>query len=118
MFYIFCSQCLWIISAYEDFDNPLTISSIPRITLTIDHINMDCNKNFVFVYDGIPPFLIHETPSGVKSRILAAFCGKGVTAGGMMVEASSGYMTVYTSENWNHSEQVFTAVFEVCNQQS
>ena len=54
-------------------------------------------QDFVYVYDGIPSFMIGSQSS--SSRLLAVYCGYGFEQA-HSVQATSGALTVYFEGKW------------------
>ncbi|XP_067001504.2 multiple epidermal growth factor-like domains protein 8 [Anabrus simplex] len=105
-------ECLWIVSPYDMQNKSLTqesTSSLIQFTIH-DDININCEENSVYVYDGLPDFVSSNT--GHQSHVLGIFCSMD-TQYPATVEAKSGVLTVYykqgdLSEGFNSSYTVLT----------
>ncbi|XP_063223363.1 multiple epidermal growth factor-like domains protein 8 [Bacillus rossius redtenbacheri] len=101
-------ECLWIINPFGiNITSPQdSASSIIQLTIHKD-INVSCQENSVYVYDGLPAFV---SATSHQTHLLGVFC----TADSkypVTVEAKSGTMTVFykqgdLSEGFNASYTV------------
>lgn len=114
-------SCLWILSVFDDFDAELVITrktrsirSSERIRLTVDRdINIPCNENAVYVYDGFPEFMVSKSsPQWSMGNLLGRFCDAS-SFQDMTVEAVSGFMTIYYEKTY--PQHGFNATFSVSN---
>ncbi|XP_078064437.1 multiple epidermal growth factor-like domains protein 8 [Mustelus asterias] len=96
------AYCLWVLSTSDSLESCQEVSSCPVVSLTIrPDIRMKCGQNYVYVFDGIPEFLmdshlgsaIHADP-----KLVGAFCGNGRDQP-ITVDAISGVLTVYLEAN-------------------
>lgn len=88
-------ECLWIITSDdEDLSSNLMIPTVPSvIQFTInDDINVSCQENGVYVYDGLPDFI--SSTSSHQSQLLGVYCSES-TDYPISVEAKSGILTVH-----------------------
>ena len=117
------ASCLWVISSLSNSSHdvvyglsPPPVKSRGHITLTFQEIHINCLTDHVVVYDGLPSFLLGQSPSvSVKSFYkLGSFCGwnaaklKSVTAvlGNMVV-------VIKANLNTNALSKGFSAKFDV-----
>ncbi|XP_026667029.1 multiple epidermal growth factor-like domains protein 8 isoform X3 [Ceratina calcarata] len=87
-------ECLWIVSPKTDLssDNMLLgTQSVIQFTIH-DDINVSCQENSVYVYDGLPEFVSSSTSH--QSQLLGAYCTES-TDYPVTVEAKSGFLTVH-----------------------
>lgn len=106
-------ECLWIVSPFDVQNKSVTPhtsqSSVVQFTIH-DDINVSCQENSIYVYDGLPDFM---SPSGNhQNHVLGVFCSAD-TEYPVTVEAKSGILTVYykqadLSEGFNASYTVMT----------
>lgn len=68
-----------------------TIQSVIQFTIH-DDINVSCQENSVYVYDGLPAFV--STTSSHQSQLLGVYCTES-TDYPVTVEAKSGFLTVH-----------------------
>ncbi|XP_070550058.1 multiple epidermal growth factor-like domains protein 8 [Ptychodera flava] len=110
------AYCLWIISVFDNITAPTLIHPVPTISMTIeDTINLECQKDHVYVYDGIPDSISGGFSSGQSDwKQLGAFCGQGLQEE-VTVEAMSGSMTVVFEGNVaeTSTSDGFTATYTV-----
>ncbi|KAG1714971.1 Multiple epidermal growth factor-like domains protein 8 [Nymphon striatum] len=102
-------SCLWILSVFDNFDTEnLVISrksrsvrSTESIRLTINgDINVPCDENGVYVYDGFPDFMINQSShQRYMGKLLGRFCERS-NLQDIIVEAMSGFMTVYYEQTY------------------
>ncbi|GLH01298.1 Laminin subunit alpha [Gryllus bimaculatus] len=105
-------ECLWIVKPNGSQNKSLNSdgsSSIIQFTIH-DDINVSCQENSVYVYDGLPEFVSSNT--GHQSHVLGIFCSMD-TNYPVTVEAKSGTLTVYYkqgdfAEGFNASYSVLT----------
>lgn len=99
-------ECLWIINSQNARTHAIGI-----IQFTIHNdINVDCQKNSVYVYDGLPDFV--SSTKGYQSEMLGVYCSDSANYP-VTVEANSGYLTVHykqldDNEGFNASYVVLT----------
>uniref|UniRef100_A0A0C9R7G4 Megf8_0 protein n=1 Tax=Fopius arisanus TaxID=64838 RepID=A0A0C9R7G4_9HYME len=90
-------ECLWIVSPKSGFSsaNPptssLTTQSVIQFSIH-DDINVSCQENSVYVYDGLPDFV--SSTSSHQSQLLGVYCTES-TDYPVTVEAKSGILTVH-----------------------
>ncbi|XP_043511947.1 multiple epidermal growth factor-like domains protein 8 isoform X2 [Frieseomelitta varia] len=87
-------ECLWIVSPKTDLssDNMLSgTQSVIQFTIH-DDINVSCQENSVYVYDGLPEFVSSSTSH--QSQLLGVYCTES-TDYPVTVEAKSGFLTVH-----------------------
>lgn len=87
-------ECLWIISPETDLSLDATtpaVQSVIQFTLH-DDINVSCQENSVYVYDGLPEFV--SSTDGHQSQLLGVYCTES-TNYPLTVEAKSGFLTVH-----------------------
>lgn len=87
-------ECLWIVSPKTDLssDNMLIgIQNVIQFTIH-DDINVSCQENSVYVYDGLPEFVSSVTSH--QSQLLGVYCTES-TDYPVTVEAKSGFLTVH-----------------------
>lgn len=75
------ASCLWLISSLSNTSHEVVYGPSPPpkesrglITLTFTEIQISCLTDHVDVYDGLPPFLLGQSPSGKAFRKLGSFC--------------------------------------------
>ncbi|GCB82731.1 hypothetical protein scyTo_0021714 [Scyliorhinus torazame] len=75
------AYCLWVLSTSDSLDSCQGKSSCPVISLTIrPDIRMKCGQNYVYVFDGIPEFLMDthlDSAIHADPNLIGAFCGNG-----------------------------------------
>ncbi|XP_067832979.1 multiple epidermal growth factor-like domains protein 8 [Heptranchias perlo] len=116
------AYCLWVLSTSESLQSCQTKTICPVISLTIRaDIRIKCGQNYVYVFDGIPEFLIDSRPdSSIYSdpNLMGAFCGNGRDRP-ITVEAVSGVLTVYFEANISQAVGLpmegFNAIYTVNN---
>ncbi|XP_046588912.1 multiple epidermal growth factor-like domains protein 8 isoform X1 [Neodiprion lecontei] len=105
-------ECLWIVSPASglspDTMTP-SIQSVIQFTLH-DDIDISCQENSVYVYDGLPDFV--STTTSHQSQLLGVYCTES-TNYPVTVEAKSGFLTVHYKqlddvEGFNASYVVMT----------
>ncbi|XP_076755978.1 multiple EGF like domains 8 [Xylocopa sonorina] len=87
-------ECLWIVSPKTDLSSDnmfLGIQSVVQFTIH-DDINVSCQENGVYVYDGLPEF-VSSSPNH-QSQLLGVYCTES-TDYPVTVEAKSGFLTVH-----------------------
>ncbi|XP_028050046.1 multiple epidermal growth factor-like domains protein 8 isoform X7 [Monomorium pharaonis] len=86
-------ECLWIVSPETDLslDAISAIQSVIQFTIH-DDINVSCQENSVYVYDGLPEFV--SSTGGHQSQLLGVYCTES-TDYPVTVEAKSGFLTVH-----------------------
>ncbi|KYM76277.1 Multiple epidermal growth factor-like domains protein 8 [Atta colombica] len=87
-------ECLWIVGPETELSLDATIPTIQSvIQFTIhDDINVSCQENSVYVYDGLPEFV--SSTGGHQSQLLGVYCTES-TNYPVTVEAKSGFLTVH-----------------------
>ncbi|XP_046832865.1 multiple epidermal growth factor-like domains protein 8 isoform X2 [Vespa crabro] len=87
-------ECLWIVSPNSDLSPNTTTSGIQSvIQFTIqDDINISCQENSVYVYDGLPEFV--SSSSNHQNQLVGVYCTES-TDYPVTVEARSGFLTVH-----------------------
>ncbi|XP_072325193.1 multiple epidermal growth factor-like domains protein 8 isoform X2 [Scyliorhinus torazame] len=116
------AYCLWVLSTSDSLDSCQGKSSCPVISLTIrPDIRMKCGQNYVYVFDGIPEFLMDthlDSAIHADPNLIGAFCGNGWDQP-IRVDAISGVLTVYLEGNISVSAgiafQGFNATYTVEN---
>lgn len=105
-------ECLWIVTPKSGLFSDSMMSGVQSvIQFTIhDDINVSCQENSVYVYDGLPNFV--STTSSHQSQLLGVYCSES-TNYPVTVEAKSGYLTVHYKqlneiEGFNASYAVMT----------
>lgn len=105
-------ECLWIVSPETNLSSDATTPAIQSvIQFTIhDDINVSCQENSVYVYDGLPEFV--SSTGGHQSQLLGVYCTES-TDYPVTVEARSGFLTVHYKqldevEGFNASYVVMT----------
>ncbi|XP_058808805.1 multiple epidermal growth factor-like domains protein 8 isoform X2 [Phymastichus coffea] len=105
-------ECLWIISPKTGLSSDTMTASVQSvIQFTIhDDINVSCQENSVYVYDGLPDFV--SSTSSHQSQLLGVYCTES-TDYPVTVEARSGFLTVHYKqldevEGFNASYVVMT----------
>ncbi|XP_015608730.1 multiple epidermal growth factor-like domains protein 8 isoform X2 [Cephus cinctus] len=105
-------ECLWIISPETGLSlDTMTPSIQSVIQFTIhDDINIRCQENSVYVYDGLPEFVSSTTSH--QNQLLGVYCTES-TNYPVTVEAKSGFLTVHYKqldevEGFNASYVVMT----------
>ncbi|XP_043275705.1 multiple epidermal growth factor-like domains protein 8 isoform X2 [Venturia canescens] len=105
-------ECLWIVSPKTGLSPDTMTPSIQSvIQFTIhDDINISCQENSVYVYDGLPEFVSSTTSH--QSQLLGVYCTES-TNYPVTVEAKSGFLTVHYKqldevEGFNASYAVMT----------
>ncbi|XP_023245420.1 multiple epidermal growth factor-like domains protein 8 [Copidosoma floridanum] len=105
-------ECLWIVSPEKGLSSDTMTPSIQSvIQFTIhDDINVSCQENSVYVYDGLPAFV--STTTSHQSQLLGVYCTES-TDYPVTVEAKSGFLTVHYKqldevEGFNASYVVMT----------
>ncbi|GFO00125.1 multiple epidermal growth factor domains 8-like protein, partial [Plakobranchus ocellatus] len=84
--------CLWIITTFPDVNySPRFDEPVPTFVVNVRG-DVECGKNAVYVYDGIPEFI--SASESAVSRELGAFCGSDEKHG-MTVYATSGIVTIF-----------------------
>ncbi|KAK0091776.1 hypothetical protein PV326_002712 [Microctonus aethiopoides] len=87
-------ECLWIVrpksEVITDTMTPV-IQSVIQFTIH-DDINVSCQENSVYVYDGLPDFV--SSTSSHQSQLLGVYCTES-TNYPVTVEARSGILTVH-----------------------
>lgn len=87
-------ECLWIVSPKlvlsPDTMTP-SVQSVIQFTIHED-INVSCQENGVYVYDGLPEFVSSTTSH--QSQLLGVYCTES-TNYPITVEAKSGFLTVH-----------------------
>ncbi|XP_076283094.1 multiple EGF like domains 8 isoform X4 [Lasioglossum baleicum] len=87
-------ECLWIVSPKTDLSSDTMLSgpqSVIQFTIH-DDINVSCQENSVYVYDGLPEFVSSTTSH--QSQLLGVYCTES-TDYPVTVEAKSGFLTVH-----------------------
>lgn len=105
-------ECLWIVSPNSGLSLDAvvpTVESVIQFTMH-DDININCQENNVYVYDGLPDFV--SSTSSHQSQTLGVYCA-GSTNYPVKVEAKSGFLTVHykqldRDEGFNASYVVMT----------
>ncbi|PSN57394.1 Multiple epidermal growth factor-like domains protein 8 [Blattella germanica] len=102
-------ECLWIVSPYDLQNKSTSHDSIVQFTIHED-VNISCQENSVYVYDGLPDFV--STTNSHQSHVLGVFCSVD-TKYPVTVEAKSGILTVYykqgdLTEGFNASYKVLS----------
>ncbi|XP_015121638.1 multiple epidermal growth factor-like domains protein 8 [Diachasma alloeum] len=89
-------ECLWIVSPKSGLSSanaPASTVTQSVIQFTIhDDINVSCQENSVYVYDGLPDFV--SSTSSHQSQLLGVYCTES-TDYPVTVEAKSGILTVH-----------------------
>ncbi|XP_076675325.1 multiple EGF like domains 8 isoform X4 [Andrena cerasifolii] len=87
-------ECLWIVSPKTDLSSDTMLSGAQSvIQFTIhDDINVSCQENSVYVYDGLPEFVSSSTSH--QSQLLGVYCTES-TDYPVTVEAKSGFLTIH-----------------------
>ncbi|XP_066597515.1 multiple epidermal growth factor-like domains protein 8 isoform X2 [Prorops nasuta] len=105
-------ECLWIVSPNTNLSSDAMtpdIQSVIQFTIHND-INVSCQENSVYVYDGLPEFVSSSTSH--QSQLLGVYCTES-TNYPVTVEAKSGFLTVHYKqldefEGFNASYVVMT----------
>ncbi|KAJ4443468.1 hypothetical protein ANN_05140, partial [Periplaneta americana] len=102
-------ECLWIVTPYDLHNKSIPHDSTVQFTIHED-INISCQENSVYVYDGLPDFV--SATNSHQSHVLGVFCSVD-TKYPVTVEAKSGVLTVYykqgdLSEGFNASYKVLS----------
>ncbi|XP_012063821.1 PREDICTED: multiple epidermal growth factor-like domains protein 8 [Atta cephalotes] len=87
-------ECLWIVGPETELSldaTTPTIQSVIQFTIH-DDINVSCQENSVYVYDGLPEFV--SSTGGHQSQLLGVYCTES-TNYPVTVEAKSGFLTVH-----------------------
>ena len=114
--------CIWQISTKDD-PSPKSpaISGGSKITFEITALNVECNEQYVYVYENTPSFLTGEGATSESSmnsdnhqrdKILGAFCGNHSPRHKRVVEAES-TITVVFKANITQGNQFFNAKISV-----
>ncbi|XP_026680192.1 multiple epidermal growth factor-like domains protein 8 [Diaphorina citri] len=103
-------ECLWIIGQSLD-SNSTAPADIILLRLQPD-INVPCNENAVYIYDGLPDF-VTSVGGTHQSTTLGVFCTEDMHRGYEVLEAKSGVMTIHykqgkPSEGFNATYQIFS----------
>ncbi|XP_050462738.1 multiple epidermal growth factor-like domains protein 8 [Cataglyphis hispanica] len=104
-------ECLWIVSPETNLSSDATTPAIQSVLqFTIHDINVSCQENSVYVYDGLPEFV--SSTGGHQSQLLGVYCTES-TDYPVTVEAKSGFLTVHYKqldevEGFNASYVVMT----------
>ena len=105
-------ECLWIVSPKTGLSPDTMTPSIQSVVqFTIhDDIDVSCQENSVYVYDGLPEFVSSTTSH--QSQLLGVYCTES-TNYPVTVEAKSGFLTVHYKqldgiEGFNASYVVMT----------
>ncbi|XP_075250628.1 multiple epidermal growth factor-like domains protein 8 isoform X4 [Convolutriloba macropyga] len=117
--------CIWQISTKDD-PSPKSpaISGGSKITFEITAMNVECNHQYVYVYENTPSFLTGEggtsdssmnTDNHQRDKILGAFCGRHSHGHKRVVEAES-TITVVFKANVTEGDQFFNAKITVHKQ--
>lgn len=107
-------HCLWILTtlpenrtthggtlALQERGPPLELTLLPDL-------RAPCPENHVYIYSGVPPFVLAGQDGG-DSSLLGAFCGSNLTAPVSLV-STSGWLSVYFRRGWP-PPQGFSATF-------
>ncbi|XP_023314938.1 multiple epidermal growth factor-like domains protein 8 isoform X2 [Trichogramma pretiosum] len=95
-------ECLWIVTPKTDLSSKSMTPSAPQsvIQFTIhDDINVSCQENSVYVYDGLPGFV--SSSNGHQSQLIGVYCTES-TDYPVTVEAKSGFLTVHYKQLYEH----------------
>ncbi|GFG35976.1 hypothetical protein Cfor_03559, partial [Coptotermes formosanus] len=84
-------ECLWIVTPYDMHNKSIPHDCTIQFTIHED-INVSCQENSVYVYDGLPDFV--SATNSHQSHVLGVFCSVD-TKYPVTVEAKSGVLTVY-----------------------
>eukprot|EP00057_Strongylocentrotus_purpuratus_P007268 XP_011661742.1 PREDICTED: multiple epidermal growth factor-like domains protein 8 [Strongylocentrotus purpuratus] len=107
--------CLWVLTTFGSLVQASgALSSPGAITLTVDTLDVECGRDYVHVYDGIPEHLWENFGVSVASQEIGAFCGHSSSAA-IRTTAYSGVMTIAFQANVSATSptQGFTAVYDV-----
>uniref|UniRef100_T1JFI7 Multiple epidermal growth factor-like domains protein 8 n=1 Tax=Strigamia maritima TaxID=126957 RepID=T1JFI7_STRMM len=106
-------SCLWILTVHPDLKQNLFLrdSATPSIHLTIQpDLNVKCSENFVYIFDGLPGFVLQDPHRDWQNKVLGVFCGSNINKS-IEVEAKSGFLTVFYQRD--DPMQGFNSTFRV-----
>ncbi|XP_037559962.1 multiple epidermal growth factor-like domains protein 8 [Dermacentor silvarum] len=89
-------HCLWILTSTPT-NRSNTLSMQPGATLELTllpNLRVPCPENHIYVYSGVPPFVLSAVRGSEESVLLGAFCGTNLTANITLV-SPTGWLSVY-----------------------
>ncbi|KAK7078722.1 Multiple epidermal growth factor-like domains protein 8 [Halocaridina rubra] len=105
------TTCMWIIAPNDSLEPlSLSLSGTYVVQVTIEEINVQCDKGVVYVYDGLPDFISRDAFWDRQNHLVGSFCASR-SSYPVTVQAVSGLMTVFFeksdfSEGFNASYEV------------
>lgn len=107
--------CLWILTTFGSLEEAAVASTSPgAIALTIDSLDVECGRDYIHVYDGIPEHLWEDFAVAGESQAIGVYCGHSAETA-IKTTAYSGVMTIVFQANVSTMSPTkgFTAIYDV-----
>ncbi|XP_072165831.1 multiple epidermal growth factor-like domains protein 8 [Diadema setosum] len=107
--------CLWILTPFGSLEEAAGATRSPgAVVLTVDSIEVECGRDTVYVYDGVPQYLHEDFAAMGESSEIGVYCGHDDNSS-LQATAYSGVMTIVFQANVSAASptQGFTAIYDV-----